>query len=86
MIGVRMSVECGIRAFSQVSNISKFLSIPHNSQVDRSVKEADNKILDEWMEEYKGRINTREAREEYRRRVLESVGGERLRPHTSRQD
>lgn len=38
-----------------------------------------NKILDDWMEEYKGRM-THEAFEEYRRRVLQSVGGERLRP------
>lgn len=66
--------------------------IPHRDDLGpgvmvagRSANEKDNKILDEWMEEYKGRI-TPEAFEEYRRRVLESVGGERLRPHTSRQD
>ena len=38
-----------------------------------------NKILDDWTKEYKGRI-TPEAFEEYRRRVLKSVGVERLRP------
>jgi hypothetical protein len=38
----------------------------------RSKNEADNKILDEWLEEYKGRI-TPEALEEYRRRVIKSV-------------
>lgn len=41
-----------------------------------------NKILDDWMAECKGRM-TPEAFEEYRRRVLESIGVERLR-HTSR--
>lgn len=66
--------------------------IPHRDDLGpgvrfgaRSANEADNKILDDWMEEYKGCM-TPEAFEEYRRRVLESVGGKRLRPHTSRQD
>ena len=53
--------------------------IPHRDRLPpgvrirvRSANEADNKIADEWMEEYKGRI-TPEALEEYRRRVIKSV-------------
>jgi hypothetical protein len=38
----------------------------------RTRNEKDNKILDEWLEEYKGKI-TPEALEEYRRRVIKSV-------------
>ena len=57
--------------------------IPHRPYLGpvamRSKNEADNKIADEWMAEYKGHI-TPEAFEEYRRRVLKSVGGEKLRP------
>ena len=42
----------------------------------RSANEADNKILDEWMEEYKGRI-TPEALEGYRRRVIKAATREK---------
>jgi hypothetical protein len=52
--------------------------IPHRDHLPpgvmvrcRTRNEADNKIADEWMEEYKGRI-TPEAIEEYHRRVRES--------------
>ncbi|HWY58693.1 MAG TPA: hypothetical protein VNZ03_29785 [Terriglobales bacterium] len=53
--------------------------IPHHDHLGpgvmvrgRTRNEKDNKIADEWMEEYKGRI-TPEALEEYRRRVIKSV-------------
>ena len=60
--------------------------IPHRDTAlvaGRTANAKDNEILDKWMEEYKERM-TPEAFEEYRRRVLESVGGEGLRhPHQS---
>jgi hypothetical protein len=53
--------------------------IPHRDRPSPGVRffahtanEKDNKIIDEWMEEYKGRM-TPEALEEYRRRVLASL-------------
>jgi hypothetical protein len=47
---------------------------PDSVAYGRTRNAKDNKILDEWLKEHKGRSITHEAFEEYRRRVLESAG------------
>jgi hypothetical protein len=64
--------EANLELFAEISGHMD-TSPPYRGLVGvRSANEADNKIADEWMEEYKGRI-TPEPLAEYHRRVLKSV-------------